>query len=101
MADAAKGVCIVLVVLHHLVTKHLELVLPGDGPAVVAWGAVTAGLRPLRMPLFFVISGMFAASAVRRSWGASLRRRVATPYYLYAGGCSSTPWSSPTRPRCR
>ena len=83
-ADAGKGVCIVLVVLHHLVTKHYDLVLTGDGFAESFWLAVTETLKPVRMPLFFVISGMFAAGAVHRPWRDVTRRRVATPYYLYA-----------------
>lgn len=82
-ADAAKGVCIVLVVLHHLVTKHYDLVVP-DGPTGTVWLAVTDGLKPIRMPLFFVVSGMFAAAAVHRPWRDVARRRLATPYYLYA-----------------
>ena len=83
-ADAAKGVCIALVVLHHLVTKHYDLALPGDGAVEGFWVGLTEALKPVRMPLFFVISGMFAAGAVRRPWRSAARRRIATPYYLYA-----------------
>ena len=83
-ADAAKGVCIALVVLHHLTTKHYDLLVP-DGTNVEAfWQAMTDALKPVRMPLFFLISGMFAAGAVRRPWRDVARRRVANPYYLYA-----------------
>lgn len=84
-ADTARGLCIGLVVLHHLTSKHLDLVAPaGAEPVVEAWAGVSAVLDPLRMPLFFAISGFFAASALDRSWGSGLRPRVATPYYLYA-----------------
>jgi uncharacterized membrane protein YcfT len=82
-ADAAKGVCIALVVLHHLVTKHYDLLLHGDGTVEAFWMGLTDALRPVRMPLFFLISGMFAAGAARRPWREVLQRRVATPYYLY------------------
>ena len=82
-ADAAKGLCIVLVVLHHLTTKHYDLLVP-DGTLVDGfWLTLTDALRPVRMPLFFLISGMFAAGAVRRPWRDVVRRKVATPYYLY------------------
>ena len=82
-ADAAKGACIALVVLHHLVTKHYVLVA-GDGTLESIWLTVTDLVRPVRMPLFFLISGTFAASAVRRPWREVVRRRTASPYYLYA-----------------
>lgn len=82
-ADAAKGVCIVLVVLHHLVTKHYAVLLPDGSFVGTAWLGVTDALKPVRMPLFFLISGMFAASAVRRPWRRAARPRIANPYYLY------------------
>jgi uncharacterized membrane protein YcfT len=37
----------------------------------------------LRMPLFFTISGMLAASAVHRSWRVLGRGKVAKFLYLY------------------
>ena len=52
-ADAAKGVCILLVVSWHVVVKdylliswHIGLPLPG------AWGTLGEQFLPLRMPLF-------------------------------------------------
>jgi uncharacterized membrane protein YcfT len=84
-ADVAKGVCILLVVSWHVVVKdyllvdwHIGLPLPG------AWGTLGEQLLPLRMPLFFTISGVFAANAVLRPWPAVLRSRVARFLYLYA-----------------
>ena len=58
--DVAKGVCIILVVLWHVVTKH-AIAVAGAGPVTDAWATLNAQLLPLRMPLFFLISGMFAA----------------------------------------
>jgi uncharacterized membrane protein YcfT len=84
-ADAAKGGCILLVVLWHTVMKHylrvdwrLPLPIPG------AWGTLGELLLPLRMPLFFTISGVFAASAVQRPWRVLGRTKVAKFGYLYA-----------------
>ena len=83
-ADVAKGGCILLVVLHHVVGKHLVAVVPDDAAAVaVAWSSVSGALRPVRMPLFFVLSGFFAARAVQRPWPAVVRR-VTNPAYVYA-----------------
>lgn len=83
-ADIAKGVCIILVVLWHVVMKmylaidwHLPVPLPG------LWGAFGEMLLPLRMPVFFMISGMFALSATRRPWSVVARSRIAQFYYLY------------------
>ncbi|GIH90721.1 acyltransferase family protein [Planobispora siamensis] len=83
-ADTAKGVCILLVVLWHVVAKQYlqldwRLALPVPG----AWGALGELLLPLRMPLFFAISGMFALGAVNRPWRVVARSRVARFLYLY------------------
>lgn len=82
-ADVAKGACILLVVLHHLVHKQLDLVAPlGNAHWQDAWASVTWALKPVRMPLFFLVSGFFAAGAIHRPW-AQVRRRVLTPAWLY------------------
>ncbi|MEO3745058.1 pyridoxal-phosphate dependent enzyme [Plantactinospora sp. B5E13] len=84
-ADVAKGVCIILVVLWHVVVKHylqvdwhLGVPLPG------VWGTFGEQLLPLRMPLFFTISGVFAANALTRPWRVAARSRIAGFLYLYA-----------------
>ena len=94
-ADAAKGLCILLVVLHHTVGKHyvplmseLSEVEPFAAPPLLpawvaqAWHELTEALRPVRMPLFFALSGFFASRAVHRPWPAA-RARVLGGYYLY------------------
>jgi uncharacterized membrane protein YcfT len=83
--DVAKGVCILLVVLWHVVTKHYQSVdwdtsLPISG----AWGTLGEQLLTLRMPLFFTVSGMFAVGAVARPWRVVGRTRIARFAYLYA-----------------
>ena len=81
--DVAKGLSILLVVLHHAVVKNLGIDAPESLAGVVAgWGAVTSALKPVRMPLFFVLSGFVASRAVHRPW-AQVRRRALSPYYLY------------------
>jgi Predicted membrane protein len=83
-ADTAKGVCILLVVLWHVVAKqYLRLDWPEGLRVPGAWGTLGELLLPLRMPLFFTISGMFALGAVHRPWRVSARSRVAKFLYLY------------------
>ncbi|MFF0120020.1 acyltransferase family protein [Micromonospora arida] len=84
-ADAAKGVCIILVVLWHVVVKdylqidwHIGVPVPG------LWGTLGEQFLPLRMPLFFTISGVFAANAAQRPWRVVARSRIAGFLYLYA-----------------
>ena len=78
-ADVAKGMCILLVVLWHVVTKHyLRIDWHVSPPIPGAWGVLTEQLLPMRMPLFFTISGMFAIGAVRRPWRVLGRSKVAT-----------------------
>ncbi len=84
-ADTAKGACILLVVLWHVIMKHyLQVDWRLGVPIPGAWGAVGEQLLPLRMPSFFTISGMFAVGAVGRSWGVLARSKVAKFLYLYA-----------------
>lgn len=79
--DVAKGVCIILVVLWHVVTKH-AVGMPGAGAVTDVWATVNAQLLPLRMPLFFLISGMFAGRAVLAADG-SWRRRAGRLLAVY------------------
>ncbi|MGW9159066.1 acyltransferase family protein [Microbacterium sp. NPDC055665] len=80
--DVAKGICILLVVLWHVVTK-VAVDIPGAGPVTGAWVMLNAQLLPLRIPLFFLVSGMFAARAVLDVDGGSWRRRAGRLALLY------------------
>ncbi|MBM9466869.1 acyltransferase family protein [Nakamurella leprariae] len=85
-ADAAKGICILLVVLWHLIQKDLlqqDWQHVAEWPGTV-WDTITQALVPLRMPLFFLISGLFAARAVSRSWPVLLRDRSAKFFWIFA-----------------
>jgi uncharacterized membrane protein YcfT len=83
--DVAKGVCIILVVLWHVVTKHYQRVdWDTPLPFSAAWGALGEQLLPLRMPLFFTISGVFATGAVNRPWPTLIRTRIGKFACLYA-----------------
>ncbi|GGL13959.1 hypothetical protein Sme01_70830 [Sphaerisporangium melleum] len=83
-ADVAKGVCILLVVLWHVITKdYLQIDWHAGTPLPGMWGTLGDQLLTLRMPLFFTISGVFAAGALRRLWRVVARSRVARFLYLY------------------
>lgn len=78
--DLIKGISVVLVVL-----LHASLTLPavaGEGTAANWWNHAGTLLEPLRMPVFFLVSGMLAAGAVHRSWSHN-RRRTWGIAYLY------------------
>ena len=78
--DLIKGISVVLVVL-----MHAALLLPGlagDSTVAGVWNDFGMLLEPLRMPVFFFVSGMLASSAVQRSWGSN-RQRTWGMGYLY------------------
>jgi len=83
-ADVAKGMCILLVVLWHVLMKHyLQIDWHSGGRVRGLWGTLGQQLLPLRMPLFFAVSGFFAVRAIQRPWSTLVRTKVAKFYYLY------------------
>jgi uncharacterized membrane protein YcfT len=76
--DAAKGLSIVLVVLHHTV---YFLDTSGLAPAPVVAG--NEALASLRMPLFFLASGLLVAGPLAAPWRTLLHKRVAFFLWLY------------------
>ncbi|WP_104199002.1 acyltransferase family protein [Cryobacterium sp. Y29] len=75
--DVAKGIAITLVVLYHSIMYLDEVGLAG----------ALAPLNPLfdtfRMPLFFFMSGILAASAIRLPYWQLFRKRISLLLYLY------------------
>lgn len=72
--DVGKGMSILLVVFFH---AHLYLAAVGlshDGFRLFNWV-----FNPVRMPLFFAISGALAAVAVQGSWSSLMSRKI---YYF-------------------
>lgn len=80
--DLARGVSVVLVVMHHVIRQMVEQAPITWQPAATAWTAVDDFLTPIRIPLFFFISGMLVSRAVRGSFWAD-RRAWSVPAYLY------------------
>ena len=76
--DHAKGICIFFVVMLH-VNEYVQEQLHAIG-----WlEHVVVFARPFRMPDFFLIAGLFLASALRRPWRHYLDRKVVHFLYLY------------------
>lgn len=76
--DTARGGAMILVVLAH------ALQLMGAYGWDLGWLATAnTFLTAIRMPLFFVISGMLAASVVQRPWGEVWSRRLWLLVYVY------------------
>lgn len=69
--DAAKGIAIILVVLHHAILRAVEQGVDASG-----WLEITGVLQTLRMPLFFVCAGLFAGSWIARPWRELMRGKV-------------------------
>ncbi|WP_322409949.1 acyltransferase family protein [Microbacterium invictum] len=76
--DVARGAAMILVVLAHAIQ------LMGAYGWENGWlDTVNLYLTAVRMPLFFLISGIFAARAIRRSWRALFASRLALLIYMY------------------
>ncbi len=75
--DVAKAMAIVLVVLFHATQAAYGT---GDQGR---WEAVNSLFATFRMPLFFTVSGLFAARSLDRPWRWVLTHRVGLYLYLY------------------
>jgi uncharacterized membrane protein YcfT len=76
--DAAKGLSILLVVAHHSVAF---LQTSGLAPSAVV--TANTALASMRMPLFFLASGLFVAGPLAAPWRTLLHKRVTFFLYLY------------------
>lgn len=76
--DVARGASIILVVLYHtnvwLDSYHLISDVYVD---------IDRAFRPIRMPLFFTISGYLASRAIQKGWRTVLVNKVGLLLYLY------------------
>src|SRR5690606_4144612 len=76
--DAAKGLCIIMVVMMNS-TLGVELAAGREG--FMHW--IVAFARPFRMPDFFLISGLFLGLVIDRPWLRYLDRKVVHFAYFY------------------
>jgi uncharacterized membrane protein YcfT len=76
--DYAKGFCIIFVVMMH------STLGVGNAMGQEGWlHTVVAFAKPFRMPDFFMISGLFLAQVIDRSWRTYLDRKVVHFVYFY------------------
>ncbi|MCC3266565.1 acyltransferase family protein [Arthrobacter gengyunqii] len=80
--DLARGICVILVVAMHIYEVHYTAWL-ADAPLSKAWDIVVSAAQPIRMPLFFLISGYLCANSIYRPWRAVMRKRIFSIVYLY------------------
>ena len=80
--DFSKDLCMVLVVLFHsALFMETQVNIQDDFEGF--WWPVSEALSPLRMPLFFFISGLLSVSALAKGLGHSRGRTIGL-YYVYA-----------------
>lgn len=82
--DIAKAGAILLVVVYHVGSNGLSYLTPGSNRAEDVWATLNAVLMPVRMPLFFLVSGVLAVGAIQRPWGQVWRKRVADLAWPFA-----------------
>ncbi len=70
-ADTARGIAISLVATYHATNWLLAATLP-----VEYWTQINLVLATLRMPLFFVVSGLFAGKWLTASWSDLWHKKV-------------------------
>ena len=76
--DRAKGIAILLVVLHHVIQFSADQQWASDDVIYA-----NTMLQTFRMPLFFAMSGLFFQRAAVQSWRWLLTNRVLPFTYLY------------------
>ncbi|MFB9071607.1 acyltransferase family protein [Citricoccus parietis] len=77
--DTAKGISILLVVL-----LHTSLWLrQADMDRIPAFSALNTAFEDLRMPLFFAMSGLFAAKWLAAGWGDFLRTKASLLVWVF------------------
>ncbi|RCU49468.1 hypothetical protein DU002_11130 [Corallincola holothuriorum] len=86
--DLAKGVCILLVVFHHVtITSYIsqDILLSDFGMFFLrVHEAIGRYLSPLRMPIFFTLSGFLAYKAVvRNQWKDVFINKICLLIYLF------------------
>jgi peptidoglycan/LPS O-acetylase OafA/YrhL len=81
--NMAKAACIVLVVLMHCETYLPTVDWGFHGRIARGWEVVSDYFRPIRMPLFFLVSGLLASNSIMRPRPDTQRKRMLRPMYLY------------------
>ncbi|MDQ0674000.1 putative membrane protein YcfT [Pseudarthrobacter siccitolerans] len=76
--DSARGIAITLVVL-----LHTSGWLTEAGLGIPFWETFNAAFSTLRMPLFFMLAGLFAAKWVAHSWVNLWTEKLSLLYWIF------------------
>ncbi|ROR80762.1 Uncharacterized membrane protein YcfT [Plantibacter flavus] len=76
--DAGKGLAISLVAMYHSASW-----LIGTGFEIEGWRAVNEALSSLRMPLFFMLAGLFAGKWLTASWSSLWRSKLSLFVWVF------------------
>jgi surface polysaccharide O-acyltransferase-like enzyme len=82
--NVAKAACILFVVMMHSGDHILALPWAHKDQLTSGWMMVNGFIRPIRMPLFFLVSGLLASSSMLDPRPDTENNRLVRPIYLYA-----------------
>ncbi|MAU60856.1 MAG: acyltransferase [Parvibaculum sp.] len=77
--DAAKGLTIILVVMEHTTFGVQNAI----GHLPLVFGAIAEFAKPFRMPLFFLVAGLFAYKALFGDWRKFVDGKIVHFAYFY------------------
>ncbi|WP_420144382.1 acyltransferase family protein [Sphingobium sp.] len=84
--DLAKAICILLVVMMHCEGGY-DLAGWQHQPMLKSiWHGLNEGIRPIRMPLFFLISGLLASGSILHPSDQTTRNRLHRPLISICSG---------------
>jgi uncharacterized membrane protein YcfT len=81
--DAARGLCVIAIVLMHFIIWAYRPNV-GESIDVSIWNKFNGLFGAFRLPVLFAISGLLVSDRIRAGWGDRRNAvRVASSYYLY------------------
>lgn len=81
--NLAKALCILLVVMMHSGEQLRQLPWAHKEQLSHCWLIANEFIRPIRMPLFFLVSGLLASNSILFPQPDTQRNRLVKPLYLY------------------
>lgn len=82
-ADTAKAISILLVVFYHVVPTGMGWLVEGTSTATEIGQEISRFFGRVRIPLFFLVSGILARNALKRSFSRSFRSRVLNYLWVF------------------
>lgn len=82
-ADIAKAAAVVLVVVYHVAPTFANSMTLNSNAFEDAVTHFSRALLPLRIPLFFFVSGILARNAIMRPWRGAAQKRIVDLLWVY------------------